>query len=118
MSAVDKYRKRVTWAYLCVPVALAACSLRSRRPDADRVPVAAPTLTPPVQTPAGQPDGRSLDVPFDGSKPEALGTAAPANAEPQPAAEPLKESPAGSGKVFDVYAMLQGAAPACDGEKQ
>ncbi len=128
MSAVGACRIPILSAVVWLSMACTGCTAKQPREVSEPTPVAAPTSTVSpdgAQTPeAGQPSSSAADVPFDGARPEALGTALPAHAARETAvpASPTPDlrRPADglATGYFDVYATLLGGSLVCTGEQQ
>jgi hypothetical protein len=119
MSAVDATRVRIA-CLLLYSIAIAAGCTSKKVPNASgTAPVATPTSTPEQQQ--NQMTGSGPDVPFDGGRPEALGTALPqieanragGSVPADPKADSSKDSPS---PLFDVYGMLTGSSAVCEEE--
>lgn len=126
MSAVDAIRIPMTQLLCFILAGALGCTLKSNTPAPDKVPVATPTSKVPSVDSDQPRDGQSPDVPFDGSKPEALGTALPQteatkstnSSTATPAADPHKDASPSAQQTFDVYSVLFGSSLGCEGEKQ
>ena len=115
MSAIDA--NFVYTVYVCALLTFVpwGCTNKQDREPVTEQPVAAPTSTiqpsigndpEPGVSPVGGPD-----VPFDGGKPEALGTALPTSTtNPASVAPPMPRE----GIVFNIYSELLKGSLSCD----
>lgn len=119
MSAINANFIHAFCGCALLVVASVACINKQEREAVVEQPVASPTSTRPTGTgdnlEPGTANSGESDVPFDGGRPEALGTAIPGNSPSTgsgQSAAPLESA------VFNIYGELLKGSLSCEEVKQ